>query len=129
MEDKIVIISRGKASLTFSANFLLIEAMKPCPCSEILVHQHKVGYSSSIKPRLCPNRFEANPSGRLGSSDFTKAIISFTNSKPDPVFDFVSNTPRPHRRMIEIFNNHLPQLLFLQFADPITIHLLLREWQ
>ena len=31
MEDKVVIISRAKGSLTFSANFQLIAAMNPCP--------------------------------------------------------------------------------------------------
>jgi len=31
-EDKVVTISRAKASLTFSANFQLIAAMNPCPC-------------------------------------------------------------------------------------------------
>jgi hypothetical protein len=33
MEDKVVTISRAKGSLTFSANFQLIAAMNPCPCS------------------------------------------------------------------------------------------------
>jgi magnesium chelatase family protein len=32
MEDKVVTISRGKGSLTFSANFQLIAAMNPCLC-------------------------------------------------------------------------------------------------
>lgn len=32
MEDKIVIISRAKGSLTFPANFQLVAAMNPCPC-------------------------------------------------------------------------------------------------
>jgi magnesium chelatase family protein len=32
IEDKIVTISRAQGSLTFPANFQLIEAMNPCPC-------------------------------------------------------------------------------------------------
>jgi len=44
MEDKVVTISRAKGSLTFSANFQLIEAMNPCPCGY---------YGDSQKPCTC----------------------------------------------------------------------------
>jgi magnesium chelatase family protein len=44
MEDKAVTISRGKGSLTFSANFQLIAAMNPCPCRY---------YGDSQKPCTC----------------------------------------------------------------------------
>ena len=32
LEDKVVTISRAQGSLTFTANFMLIAAMNPCPC-------------------------------------------------------------------------------------------------
>jgi len=35
IEDKIVTISRAQGSLTFPANFQLIAAMYPCPCSSL----------------------------------------------------------------------------------------------
>jgi magnesium chelatase family protein len=33
LEDKIVTIARAKGALTFPANFMLIGALNPCPCS------------------------------------------------------------------------------------------------
>ncbi len=36
------------------------------------------------------NRLEANPTGRVGSTDFTYATISFTNSTPALVSDSIS---------------------------------------
>jgi magnesium chelatase family protein len=33
LEDKTVTISRAQGSLTFPANFMLVGAMNPCPCS------------------------------------------------------------------------------------------------
>jgi magnesium chelatase family protein len=33
LEDKVVTISRARGSLTFPANFMLVAAMNPCPCS------------------------------------------------------------------------------------------------
>ena len=44
MEDKVVMISRAKGSLTFSANFQLIAAMNPCPCGF---------YGDTQKPCTC----------------------------------------------------------------------------
>jgi len=35
VEDKIVTISRANGSFTFPANFMLIGAMNPCPCSSV----------------------------------------------------------------------------------------------
>ena len=35
IEDKIITISRAQGSLTFPANFMLIGAMNPCPCSSL----------------------------------------------------------------------------------------------
>ena len=32
MEDRVVTISRAKTTMTFPANFMLIEAMNSCPC-------------------------------------------------------------------------------------------------
>ena len=36
LEDKVVTISRAQGTLTFPANFMLIAAMNPCPCSSLL---------------------------------------------------------------------------------------------
>ena len=36
LEDKLVTISRARGSLTFPANFQLVAAMNPCPCSSVL---------------------------------------------------------------------------------------------
>jgi len=44
MEDKVVTISRAKGLLTFLANFQLIAAMNPCPCSF---------YGDTQKPCTC----------------------------------------------------------------------------
>jgi magnesium chelatase family protein len=44
MEDKVVTISRAKGSLMFSANFQLVAAMNPCPCSY---------YDDPVKPCTC----------------------------------------------------------------------------
>jgi magnesium chelatase family protein len=35
LEDKLVTISRARGSLTFPANFQLVGAMNPCPCSSV----------------------------------------------------------------------------------------------
>src|SRR5574342_1049692 len=48
MEDKVVIISRAKGSLTFPANFQLIAAMNPCPCGY---------YGDSQNPAPVPMRW------------------------------------------------------------------------
>jgi magnesium chelatase family protein len=33
LEDKVVTIARAKGALTFPANFMLVGALNPCPCS------------------------------------------------------------------------------------------------
>ena len=48
MEDKIVIISRAKGSLTFSANFQLIAAMNPCPCGYYGDSQKPCTYAPAV---------------------------------------------------------------------------------
>jgi magnesium chelatase family protein len=60
IEDKIVTISRAKASITLPANFLLIGAMNPCPCGY---------YGDTHRPCTCTptmiTRYQSRLSGPL----------------------------------------------------------------
>jgi len=60
IEDKIVTISRAKASVTLPANFLLIGAMNPCPCGY---------YGDTHRPCTCTptmiTRYQSRLSGPL----------------------------------------------------------------
>ncbi|MCP4746992.1 MAG: YifB family Mg chelatase-like AAA ATPase [Desulfobacteraceae bacterium] len=41
LEDKLVTISRAKASLSYPANFMLVAAMNPCPCGYYADSRHE----------------------------------------------------------------------------------------
>jgi magnesium chelatase family protein len=60
VEDKIVTISRAQGSLTFPANFQLIDSMNPCPCGF---------FGDSLKPCTCSSttvtRYQKRISGPL----------------------------------------------------------------
>lgn len=60
LEDRVVTISRAKASITMPANFLLIGAMNPCPCGY---------YGDTLRACTCtPNmiqRYQSKLSGPL----------------------------------------------------------------
>ncbi len=42
LNDKILTISRAQGSLMFPANFMLIGAMKPCPCGFLAIRRRNV---------------------------------------------------------------------------------------
>jgi len=63
LEDRVVSISRAKASATFPANFILIAAMNPCPCGNfgtkkvcnctpIIIDRYKKKLSGPIMDRV-----------------------------------------------------------------------------
>jgi hypothetical protein len=54
LEDKIVTISRARGSHSFPANFMLVAAMNPCPCSPS--HQR-----AGTHPQLANARAEGIP--------------------------------------------------------------------
>ena len=58
MEDKVVMISRAKGSLTFSAIFQFISAMNPCLCGY---------YGDLLKPRTCAPALATTHQKRISS--------------------------------------------------------------
>ncbi len=60
LEDKVITISRAQGSVTFPANFMLVGAMNPCPCSY---------YGDSFRQCTCPSslvsRYQRRISGPL----------------------------------------------------------------
>jgi magnesium chelatase family protein len=65
MEDRVVTISRAKGSLTFSANFQLIGAMKPCTCAQALVTKYQKRISGPLLDRIDPARLYRSAKSRL----------------------------------------------------------------
>lgn len=96
LEDRHIRISRVNAKVTYSANFLFIAAMNPCPCGNL--------FSTSVACR-CSDLEITRYKNRLSDPllDRIDLYIQMDSLKPDDKPSFSSN--EMHKRVIKAFKN------------------------